>query len=68
MTISQVIEELKNAKEICGDVPVIFSADEEGNGFFNLDNARRCEYTDAVIFFPSCVCEQVEECITNCEE
>ena len=68
MKISQLIEELKNALEICGDVPVILANDEEGNGYFSLYNAHRCDYNDAVIFYPYDVCESVEECITNIGE
>lgn len=65
MIISELIQELENAKSICGDVPVVFSTDDEGNNFFSLDKNRRSDYTDCVIFWPGLVGENPEDVICN---
>jgi len=60
MTISEFIQELENAKSICGDVPVIFSKDDEGNGF--LSPGSRNDYQNCVIFWPSIEGEYPRRC------
>lgn len=65
MLISQMIEELKAAQHICGDVPVVFATDEEGNGFFSVDPNRRGEYTNCVIFWPGLIGEYPEDVLQN---
>lgn len=61
MLISQLIEELEQAKSVCGDVPVVFATDDEGNNFISVDENRRGEYTDCVIFWPNLVGERPED-------
>lgn len=68
MKISQVIRELEAAQAVCGDVPVIFATDSEVNSYFNMDGAHRCDYTDAVIFYPVTESEDITELITNLGE
>lgn len=63
MTISEFIQELENAKSICGDVPVIIAKDDEGNGF--LSPGSRSDYQNCVIFWPSIEGEYPEDVIEN---
>lgn len=64
MTISEFIQELENAKSICGDVPVIIAKDDEGNGFLSPAK-HRSEYTNCVIFWPSIEGEYPEDVLEN---
>lgn len=66
MIISEMIAQLESAKSICGDVPVVFSKDDEGNGFFSPGN--RSDYKNCVIFWPSLEGEYPEDVEENNEE
>ena len=45
MTINDLIKDLKLAKKQLGNIPVVHSRDEEGNGY-NTINQRSIQYMD----------------------
>ena len=68
MLISEMIEELQNAQSICGDVPIIFAKDDEGNSFLSPEKGSRSDYTNCVIFWPSIEGKYPEDVLENNEE
>lgn len=63
MVISEMIRELQQAQSICGDVPIVFAKDDEGNGF--LSPGRRSDYQNCVIFWPSLEGKYPEDALEN---
>lgn len=67
MTLNELIQKLEEIRgAMGGDLPVVLSADSEGNSYGTLDADCSFEnYPDAIIIYPYAERETLEEVISN---